>query len=80
MIEQTPYVHDIKVNPTYSVMYKRELKQAGETSYRSQTLFKKKTDKQVENEQNLRNNDTNGKLSEKATKKLKNAINWLVLS
>ena len=60
MIEQTPYVHYIKVNPTYSVMYKRKLKQAGEISYRSQTLFKNKTDKQVENERNLRNNDTNG--------------------
>lgn len=36
--------------------------------------------KQKANESNLKNNSHNGKLSDKATKRLRNAVNWLVVS
>lgn len=39
-----------------------------------------KTFKQLENEKNLKDNKHNGKLSDKAHTRLKNAVNWLVAS
>lgn len=57
----------IKVRPTYCVTY-----------YKHDHTVKEKTDKQIENEKNLQNNEANGQLSNKAKTKLKNAVNWLI--
>lgn len=80
MREQEQYVHYLRINPTYSVLYKRNLKTSSYSKENSYSSITTKSIKQLENEKNLKENSQNGVMSEKAAKKLKNAINWLVLS
>lgn len=67
--DHNPYIFELHVNPTYAVCVPQ--RPAG--SYN-------RTEKRWENERNLRNNSHQGNLSRKATRRITNAVNWLVAS
>lgn len=64
-----PKIYELHVQPTYAVYIPQ----------RSPGTFTK-TNAQRENEINLTNNDHAGKLSQKAVRRLTNAVNWLLAS
>ena len=79
MIYDKPIFYELRLYPTYAVYYKQRNKGGYARSHKI-TWTPSKTIKQIENEENLKNNQQNGVLSKKATTKLRNAINWLVVS
>jgi len=64
-----PPIFDLHINPTYAVCIPQR-------SGRSGT----KTLERVKNEENLKNNQHKGQMSKKATRRITNAVNWLVAS
>lgn len=79
-MQETPPIYEIRFQPTYAVVYKQ--RQPLQFKYSNSALLNQvqKSTAQIENEKNLEKNTHSGYLSDKATKKLKNAINWLVHS
>lgn len=70
----------LNLTPNSATLYRTPRKKSILTQDYKKVYQKKKTSKQTENEKNLIDNEHKGYLSPKATKRLKNAINWLVLS
>lgn len=68
-IDRHPTIFELHINPTYAVCVPQR---------HSSGAYK--TEKRVQNESNLRNNGHQGQLSRKATRRITNAVNWLVAS
>jgi hypothetical protein len=68
MLEESK-IMELHVKPTYAVLIPQR-----------QPSMYGKTERQKENEKNLKKEKLTGVMSEKASKRLKNAINWLVAS
>lgn len=68
-----------KIMPTYAVHYAKRKKKSYFSKIEEKHTSKTKTVKQQKNEENLKENAHKGKLSPKATNRLKNAISWLIL-
>ena len=68
MFEKIP-VYELHVKPTYAVCLPQR-----------STENRVKSIKQIQNEKNLEQNDNAGVISAKASKRLTNAVNWLVAS
>jgi hypothetical protein len=64
-----PRIQELHVTPTYAVLIPQ----------RNPSIFGK-TERQLKNEENLKKEKLTGVMSEKASKRLKNAVNWLVAS
>jgi hypothetical protein len=67
--EQNPYIFELHVNPTYAVCIPQRNSSGGH-----------RTEKTIANQENLKNNSHNGSMSKKATRRITNAVNWLVAS
>lgn len=76
---EVPKIYELRLHPTYAVYYRQRSQNTYGKSHKI-TWTPSKTPEQIENEKNLKDNATKGVLSKKATGKLKNAINWLVVS
>lgn len=63
------YFNELRVYPTYAVIYPQR---SGKK--------KDKSIAQIRNEENLTENKPKGKISDKARKRLTNAVNWLIIS
>lgn len=62
-------IYELHIKPTYSVCIPQRNGYGG-----------RKSDKQILNEENLKNNKHTGELSRKAQTRIKNAVNWLIAS
>jgi hypothetical protein len=67
--ELQPPIFDLHINPTYAVCIPQRSGRGGN-----------KTLERVKNEANLKNNQHKGQMSKKATRRITNAVNWLVAS
>jgi predicted transcriptional regulator len=68
-LELHPPIFDLHINPTYAVCIPQRSGRCG-----SKTL------ERLKNEANLMNNEHKGQMSKKATRRITNAVNWLVAS
>ena len=68
-LELHPPIFDLHINPTYAVCIPQRSGRCG-----SKTL------ERIKNEANLLNNQHKGQMSKKATRRITNAVNWLVAS
>lgn len=64
-----PQIFELHVNPTYAVCIPQRT-----------NVGRPKTEKQIKNEENLKDNKRKSGMSRKAVRRLTNAINWLVTS
>lgn len=73
-------IYSVKVQPTYAVLYPNY--HASKYTIHSEffEVKKVKTEAQINNEKNLKENSHRGYLSQKGARNLLNACNWLVLS
>lgn len=68
-LELHPPIFDLHINPTYAVCIPQRSGRGGT-----------KTLERIKNEENLKNNQHRGQMSRKATRRITNAVNWLVAS
>jgi hypothetical protein len=68
-LELHPPIFDLHINPTYAVCIPQRSGRGGT-----------KTLERIKNEENLKNNQHGGQMSRKATRRITNAVNWLVAS
>lgn len=68
-IDLHPPIFELHINPTYAVCIPQRSTRGGQ-----------KTQARVLNEVNLQNNQHKGQMSRKATRRITNAVNWLVAS
>ena len=70
---------NVKINPTYAVLYRSYPKRSILTNSTKHKANTRRTAKQVANNKNLADNTQKGHLSKKATTRLKNSLSWLIL-
>jgi hypothetical protein len=69
VMEQAPPIFELHINPTYAVCIPQRSSRGGS-----------KTAARILNEENLKDNSNKGTMSKKATRRITNAVNWLVAS
>ena len=75
-----PSVYGIRIYPTHAVKYKVNLSSVLSQGGKVRTLTELQKAAKEASRKNLENNSHDGNLSKKASSKIKNAINWLVLA